>query len=57
MKVNKFLGSLIPTHPDLYPIVQQMRDKHNLPEISPDDDPITERILGISVLLTLDRLD
>jgi hypothetical protein len=36
---------LIPTYPDLYPIVQQMRDKHNLPEISPNDDPIIEIIL------------
>jgi hypothetical protein len=41
----------MPTHPDLFPIVQKMREKYNLPEISPDDEPIIENIFEISVLL------
>ncbi len=46
MKEAKLLGTLMPTHPDLFPIVEQMRAKYQLPEISPDDDPITEIYLG-----------
>lgn len=40
MKESKFLGTLLPSHPDLIPIVQAMREKYKLSEISPDDDPI-----------------
>ena len=40
MKETKLLGTLMPSRPDLFPIVEQMRAKHNLPEIRPDDDPI-----------------
>jgi hypothetical protein len=46
MKESKFLGTLLPSHPDLIPIVQAMREKYNLPEISPDDKPINEIFLG-----------
>ena len=42
MKESEFLGELIPTSPDLFPIIQAVREKYNLPEINPDDDPITE---------------
>jgi hypothetical protein len=42
MKEYKFLGTLLPSHPDLVPIVQATKDKYNLPEISPDDDPIMD---------------
>lgn len=45
-KESQLLGTLMPTHPDLFPIVQQMRTKYKLPEISPDDDPITEIFLN-----------
>ncbi len=38
MKETKFLGTLMPARPDLIPIVEAMRKKYNLPEISPDDD-------------------
>jgi len=40
MKESKLLGTLLPSHPDLIPIIQAIREKYNLPEISPDDDPI-----------------
>lgn len=39
MEVAAFPGTLLPTHADLFPIVQQMRDKYGLPEIRPDDEP------------------
>jgi hypothetical protein len=42
MKENKFLGALLPSSPDLLPIIQAVREKYNLPEINPDDDSITE---------------
>ena len=50
MKETKFLGTLMPAHPDLIPIVEMMRKKYNLPEISPDDDPITEIYLGDEII-------
>ena len=34
MKETLFLGTLLPSHPDLLPIVQAIREKYNLPEIS-----------------------
>ncbi len=46
MKESKFLGALIPSHPDFLPIIQAVREKYKLPEISPDDDPISEIYLG-----------
>jgi len=49
-KESELLGTLIPTHPDLFPIVQQMREKYNLPEISLDDDPIEEIYLGMILI-------
>jgi hypothetical protein len=42
MKENKFLGNLLPSSPDLQPIIEVIREKYNLAPISPDDDPITE---------------
>ena len=46
MKESQLLGTLLPSHPDFIPIVQAVREKYNLPEISPDDDPINEIYLG-----------
>lgn len=50
MKENEFLGTLLPSHPDLIPIIEAVREKYNLPEISPDDDPITEIYLGDDII-------
>ena len=50
MKETEFLGTLMPTHPDLFAIVQEIRRKYNLPEISPDDEPITEIYLGDQIV-------
>jgi hypothetical protein len=50
MKEARLLGTLLPSHPDFIPIVQAIREKYNLPEISPDDDPITEIYLGDEIV-------
>jgi hypothetical protein len=39
MKETLFLGTLLPSHPDFISTLQAIREKYNLPEISPDDDP------------------
>jgi len=46
MKEAKFLAPLMPTHPDLEPIVQEVRDKYQLHEVDPDGEPITEIFLN-----------
>ena len=40
MKESQLLGTLLPSQPDLIPIIQAIREKYNLSEINPDDDPI-----------------
>ena len=50
MRVSKFLGALLPTHPDFLPIIQELREKYQLAEISPDDDPIEEVCLGNEII-------
>jgi hypothetical protein len=42
MKEAIFLGTLLPCHPDFLPIEKAIREKYNLPEISPYDEPISE---------------
>ena len=46
MKESEFLGTLLPSQPDFIPIEKAIREKYNLPEISPDNEPITEIYLG-----------
>jgi hypothetical protein len=46
MKESQFLGTLLPYHPDFIPIEKAIREKYNLPEISPNDEPISEVYLG-----------
>ena len=36
MKESQLLGTLLPSLPDFIPIIQAIREKYNLPEISPD---------------------
>ena len=50
MKESKFLGSLLPSHPDLIPIIDTIREKYRLPEVSPDDEPIREIYLDGNVI-------
>lgn len=38
----KFLGNLLPSHPDFEPIIEAIRAKYGLPELYPQDEPIQE---------------
>ena len=40
MQESKLLGTPLLSSRDLQPIIQQMREKYQLPELSPEDDPI-----------------
>lgn len=40
MQESKLLGTLLPTAPDFHPIIERMREKHGLAELSPDGDLI-----------------
>ena len=42
MKETKVLGTLLPSIPEFQPMIQELREKYNLPEISLDDEPIKE---------------
>ena len=46
VKESQLLGTLLPSQPDFIPIEKAIREKYNLPEISPDGEPITEIYLG-----------
>jgi len=46
MKESQFLGTLLPSHPDLQPLIQHLREKYNLHEVFPDEEPITKIFLG-----------
>jgi hypothetical protein len=50
MKESQFIGSLMPSHPDFQPIIQEIRDKYQLPEVDPDGEPLTEIYLGDEVI-------
>lgn len=50
MKEAELLGSLLPSHPDLVPIIEAIRQKYQLPEISLDDAPIEEIYLGDEII-------
>jgi hypothetical protein len=47
MKESEFLGTLLPSSPDFLPIEEAIREKYCLPEISPDEIPITEVYLAM----------
>jgi hypothetical protein len=50
MKEAKFIGSLMPSHPDFQPIIQEIREKYQLPEVDPDGEPISEIYLGDEII-------
>jgi hypothetical protein len=54
VKESQFLGTLLPSHPDILPIERAIREMYNLPETSPDDDPTTEIYLGDEIVLLED---
>ena len=40
------MANYCPSHPDLQPILKDIRSKYNIPEIGPEDDGITEILLS-----------
>lgn len=50
MKETLLIGTLLPSHPDFIPIIQAIREKYKLAEISPDDPPIEEIYLGDEIV-------
>ena len=50
MNEAELLGELFPSHPDIIPIIQNIREKYQIPEVRPEDD-----INGI--LLARDDID
>lgn len=40
MREALVIGKLLPTHPDILPILLEIREKYKIPEISPGDDSI-----------------
>jgi hypothetical protein len=45
MQASRLLGTLLPSSPDLLPIINELRSKYGLREVFPDDDPIEEIFL------------
>jgi hypothetical protein len=50
MLESKFLGGLLPSHPDFEPIIDATRAKYHLAEIYPQDDPIEEIYLDDEIV-------
>lgn len=50
MKETQLLGKLMPGHPDVLPIIENIREKYSIPPVDPEDD-IDE------ILLTRDDID
>jgi len=46
MKETQLLSKLNPAHPDFLPILQNIREKYNIPEISPEDELINTNFCG-----------
>jgi hypothetical protein len=44
MKETKLLGKLLPSHPDILPILVEIREKYHIPEISPIDNSLKLKI-------------
>ncbi len=38
MKESELLGKLLPGHPDIFPIIENLREKYQIPEVRLEDD-------------------
>jgi hypothetical protein len=45
MKESELLGKLLPGHPDISPIIENIREKYGIPPIDPENQDITELLL------------
>jgi hypothetical protein len=50
MLEEKFLGGLLPSHPDYEPFIQAIRTKYKLQEVYPQDEPIQEIYLDDEIV-------
>lgn len=50
MQEAKFLGGLLPSHPDYLPVIEAIREKYNLPPMYPQDEPIKDIYLGDEII-------
>ena len=48
MNETELLGELFPSHPDIIPIIQNIREKYQIPEVKPR--PGTDRFLNQETL-------
>jgi hypothetical protein len=44
MHEAKLIGKLLPSHPDLLPIIKEIRAKFDIPEIGPEDDGVQKSL-------------
>ena len=44
LKEAQLFGKLLPTHPEILPILEGIREKYQLPEISPQDDSLKKLV-------------
>jgi hypothetical protein len=44
MKESQLLGKLLPSFPDILPILEEIRKKYRIPEISPTDDSLKKLV-------------
>lgn len=51
MKQSELLGTLLPGHPDFFPIIKNIREKYQIPEILPEDEDFA------NILLTNNEID
>lgn len=45
MKESELLGKLLPGHPDIFPIIQNIREKYQIPPIDPENSDITDLLI------------
>jgi len=45
LKQSELLSKLMPGHPDLIPIIENIREKYQILEVRPEDDDITQALL------------
>lgn len=46
MQENKLFGALLPTHPDILPIIEAVKKKYDIPEINPNDEDFIEFLIS-----------
>ena len=42
MKEAQLFGKLLPTHPDILPVLEEIRENYNIKDIKPEDDSLKE---------------